>query len=124
MTSTRKNEEAKAAAEALRNEVAAETTNPDGSVTVTLTTRNGSADIHVPPQRSWGSQARHAIWYADDDWTWAVRTLSAADAQAWLNLDPNIDEVSDFFSRWGEAIGQSLGESGASRRSSTPTPAR
>ena len=122
MTTT--SESKMAATDAMRAEVAAETTNPDGSIVVPLTTRYGSANITVPPANQWGSRARHALWYGDDDWTWATRTLAPGDVQKWADLDPNLDDVKAFFDAWGTKVGQSLGESVASRGSSAPTPGK
>lgn len=107
--------------EAVRAEVEAEQASNDGSIVVTLSTDLGEADIRVPPLSRWRSQARAALFTRGDDLTWAARTLSRDDAQAWAELDPTQEETNTFFAEWGRLTGQSLGGSRAERRSSART---
>lgn len=81
----------------------------DGSVEVTLSTRNGFHDFQVPPYDEWSSVARNAL-NRNDDLTWAQQTLPVADAVKWMNLNPNLKDVGRFFDAWSEKLGQSLGE--------------
>lgn len=84
-------------------------TDDDGRIVVTLTTRYGWHDMHVPPYEEWTSIARHAM-NREDGLTWAQQTLSPADAVRWLQLNPTVKDEREFFEEWGRRLGQSLGE--------------
>lgn len=109
-------------AERMQAEVEAEL--DDGSVVVTLSTEAGDADITVPPLNRWRAMARNALFSRGDSLLWASRTLSADDARAWLELDPDGGESDAFFAEWGRLTGQSAGESQASNRASRRTQRR
>lgn len=111
----------------LVDEVAAESPpNPDdGSVVITLVTERGSADIRVPRFGLWRSSARNALFSRGDDAAWAVLTLDPTDAATWMDLDPTKDDADAFVTEWNRTAGAgALGESRASRRSSTDTRGR
>ncbi len=74
----------------------------DGSVVVRLVTENGDADIRVPPRNKWRSMARNRLT-SNDDMGWAVLTLSREDAEAWIDLDPTVDESTAFFEAFDKA---------------------
>ncbi len=74
----------------------------DGSVVVRLVTENGEADITVPPRNKWRSMARNRLT-SNDDMGWAVLTLSREDAEAWVDLDPTVDESTAFFEAFDKA---------------------
>jgi hypothetical protein len=74
----------------------------DGSVVVRLVTENGEADITVPPRNKWRSMARNRL-SSNDDMGWAVLTLSREDAEAWIDLDPTVDESATFFGDFDKA---------------------
>jgi hypothetical protein len=83
----------------------------NGAILVTLSTRLGFHDMRVPPMTEWTSVARHALQQVpSDDLTWAVRTLSQADALKWMQLDPTGKESQAFFHEWSRKLGMSLGE--------------
>ena len=107
-------------AERMQAEVQAEQDWPDGTVGVVLYTEQGEALIHVPPRQKWRASAVHAI-NTDDSLGWAMSALTSDEAMTWQELDPTSEESANFFRAWGRIIGQSLGESRASRRSSTRT---
>ena len=110
---------------AVQAETAAEErVEPDGSIVVTLRTDLGEAPIRVPPINRWRSSARNAIFSRMDDLFWAGKTLTPQEFLTWTKLDPTQDDVEEFFNTWGELTGQALGESLASRQSSTRTPRR
>jgi hypothetical protein len=110
-----KPDEEMSAADRLQAEVLAETlAEDDGSVVIQLETVDGKVDIRVPPIGRWRSSARAAILAGSNDLHWAVLTLSREDAAQWIGLDPTLDDVRAFFSRWQEATGQSLGGFSAS----------
>jgi len=89
---------------------------PEG-VLVELSTDEGEAEIRVPPAGRWKSRAQTFLAQGMFD-LWAQITLSKDDFQAWRELDPTLDDATEFFDRWQEAAGQDLGKSRASRRSS------
>jgi hypothetical protein len=102
---------------AVTAETAAEQTAAgDGSVTVTLRTEYGQADIQVPPMRKWRSVAKSALFNREDDLTWAGQTLSPEDVMSWVQLNPTGEDTANFFDEWGSKTGQALGEALASRR--------
>jgi hypothetical protein len=74
---------------------------PDGYVLVRLITALGEGDIIVPPRNKWRSLARNRL-VQNDDLGWAVGTLSDIDILTWVDLDPDQDEVEDFFTRYNE----------------------
>jgi hypothetical protein len=88
----------------------------DGSVVVELVTDYGKADIRVPPIRKWRSIAKNALYMRDDDLSWAAQTLSPADTQEWIGLNPTGEDTAAFFERWANMTGQALGEALAARR--------
>lgn len=100
---------------AVQAEVAAET--GDGLIPVTLTTINGEHEFRVPPQNKWRAQAKNALMSRGDSLMWAALTLGAADAQMWADLDPDGDEVEQFFEDFGRVGGVDF-QNRASRRSS------
>lgn len=102
-------------AERLAAEVTASLTDPDGTVTVTLKTDRGEADIKVPPMRLWRSSARAALFTRDDTYTWAQRTLAPLDFLTWDRLDPVDEDAKRFFTDWGFKTGQQLAEAAAFR---------
>ena len=118
---------AERALRAVKAEVAAELPDDDepddGCVTAVLHTRFGEGKFRVPPFNQWGSVARNAL-NRQDDLTWAQRTLTPIEALEWMRLDPTTTDTDRFFNAWADAVGQSLGESSASRRSSTRTRGR
>jgi hypothetical protein len=92
------------------------TVDADGAVVVRLITEVGEADIRVPPQKAWRSSARHALFTAGDDLSWAHATLSEADAKEWAELDPTNEEAEKFFRDWGRATGAAGNRSERRRR--------
>lgn len=100
---------------AVQAEVEAEET-PEG-VLVELSTEAGEAELLVPPPGKWKSRAQTFLGQGMFD-LWAQLTLSADDFKAWRDLDPTLDEATEFLDKWQEAAGQDLGKSRASRRSS------
>lgn len=106
---------------AVRAEVDAET--GGGRIPVTLTTVNGQAELRVPRQNKWRSQARNALLSRGDGLMWAALTLSAEDAAAWRDLDPDGDEQEEFFEEFGRLGGMDF-QNRTARRSSTRTPRR
>jgi hypothetical protein len=96
----------------------------NGSFVVLLVTDGGSEKITVPPIGRWKSSARNALFTRGDDAAWAVTTLSPDDVERWMSLDPTKDEAEEFIADFYRLAGQNLGESRASRRSSTRTRGR
>src|SRR4051812_14798327 len=88
---------------AVQAEVAGET--GDGRIAVTLSTINGEHEFLVPPLNKWRAQAKSALMSRGDSLMWAALTLGAEDGQVWADLDPDGDEVEEFFRRVGEAGG-------------------
>lgn len=80
--------------------------------------------VTVPPVREWRASAIDAM--SDGRFTrWAESVLSDEDADKWLDADPTIGDVEDFFEEIGPSLGMgSAGKSRASRRSSKNTQKR
>lgn len=112
------NEPGTPALRAVQNEVAAET--GDGRIPVTLSTINGEHEFRVPPQNKWRAQGRSALLSRGDSLMWAALTLTADEAQAWRDLDPDGDEVEAFFEEFARVGGMDF-QNRASRRSSRRT---
>jgi|SRR5690606_16007069 len=74
-------------------------------VRVMLKTVNGEAAIYVPPFQKWRSQAKRALFQQLDDYTWAEQTLNAEDFEAWVELNPDGDELAEFITAWTKATG-------------------
>lgn len=103
-------------ADRARAEVQAEQNWPKGTVGLTLYTDRGNALIHVPPRNKWRASAVNAL-NNDDSLGWAMSALTQDEALTWRELDPDVDEMTSFFKAWGRIVGQSMGESRASKRS-------
>jgi hypothetical protein len=91
----------------------------DGAVEVPLVDET----VRVKPLNEWRSSASRALREGDFD-TWAEKCLAGDGYDTWLDLDPTLAEVEDFFTAWGAATGQDTGKSRASRRSSKRTARR
>lgn len=76
--------------------------------------------IYVPTTNNWRSSALHALREGDLH-TWAEKTLNDDDWDTWLEVDPTMDEISDFFSTINGATGTDPGNSRGSRTSSRST---
>lgn len=103
-------------AERARAEVQAEQDWPKGTIGLTLYTDRGNALIHVPPRNKWRASAVNAL-NNDDSLGWAMSALDQDEALTWRELDPTVDETERFFRAWGRIVGQTMGESRASKRS-------
>lgn len=100
--------------------LAADATTPeragaDGSMLVPLVTANGTADLRIPAPRKWRSVAKNALFNQDNPLIWAVRTLSPEDYLKFVELDPDGDELDQFWREWGRLTGEALGDFLASR---------
>jgi hypothetical protein len=76
--------------------------------------------VLVLPTGKWRASAFEDIAagrYGD----WARKCSDAKGHQTWLDVDPTIDEVKQFFADWKEESGQDVGESSASSGSSKTT---
>lgn len=104
------------AVEAMQAEVDTEDAD-DESLTVTLVTRNGQAEIRIPHPVDWSARATDLLADARVH-SWAQLTFSDTDWERWLELDPTNGEANDFIGAWRTASGQNEGKSRASRRSS------
>lgn len=76
--------------------------------------------IEVPPVNLWKSSGMRALNQGDFE-TWAERVLSDKDYDAWCEVDPNLDQINEFFESIGDQLGTDRGNSRASRRSSNRT---
>lgn len=76
--------------------------------------------IWVKPVRQWRASALHAL-REGDLMAWAEATLSDDDWDTWLDVDPTIDEIEEFFKTINAGLGTDPGNSRASRRSSRNT---
>lgn len=97
--------------------VEAEATTGDESVVVTLTGKNGTADITVPNAMDWDGEATEVL-SAGRFYTWAELVLSDDDFEAWRSVRPTNRQIDEFFRSWSELTGQDAGKSRALRRSS------
>lgn len=81
--------------------------------------------VEVLPVKDWRTRAIRAMRDGDFD-TWAESSLGDGCYVIWQRVDPTLSEVEAFFEAWGEASGQSVGGSRASRRSvkSTARPSK
>jgi hypothetical protein len=100
------------ATEAIEAEVAA----GDESVAVDL----AGETLYVKPVRQWRSSALRALRDGDFE-AWAETSLDEESAEAWVDIDPTVEQVEQFFTDWGKLSGQTMGKSSTSRRSSTRT---
>jgi hypothetical protein len=107
--------------DAIVAEVEAETA--DGSTLVELVTEQGSAEIHVPPPGRWKTSANMHMNGGNYE-VWARSTLPAEDYKAWSRLDPNVDDAQAFLLAWQTKVGEDLGKSRSSQRSSRSTARR
>lgn len=80
-------------------------------------------DILVPPLTKWRSSAMRALNSGDFE-TWAEVVLDNEDYDIWVDVDPTVEEINDFFESISGGLGVDQGNSRASRRSSRPTPRR
>ncbi len=103
------------ALEAAQAEVDTEQESPDGSLIVTLETKDGSADIIVPRVEDWDSEAFESVNEVKYT-TWARLVLSDEDWKKWSNLRPTISEASKFFSSWSDLSGADVGKADRSPR--------
>lgn len=76
--------------------------------------------IYVPPVKKWKSSALHALRNGDFE-TWAEKTLPDDDFDLWLEVDPDMEQIEEFFASINSKIGVNTGNSRASRRSSRTT---
>ena len=86
---------------------------PPGSFRIPLAT----TEVYVLPRNRWRSSALTALNQGRFD-EWAESCLAREiDVDAWMDVDPTIEQVEDFFLAFTEATGQSAGKSRESRRS-------
>lgn len=76
----------------------------DGSVVVKLVTEYGEADLRVPPRGKWRSIAMNRLTQMDS-LGWAAYTLSAEDADKFLDLDPTSEDFERFMQKFNEIVG-------------------
>ena len=93
------------------------------TATNTVAVPLGDVDIEVLPVRDWRNSGLRALRDGDFD-TWAEKCLTDAGRAAWLEADPTIGEIEDFFTAWKDSTGQDPGKSVASSRSSRSTARR
>lgn len=77
-------------------------------------------EIEVPPVNLWRSSAMRALNTGDFE-TWAEKVLAESDYETWTDVDPNMDQINEFFESLGDQLGTDRGNSRASRRSSART---
>jgi hypothetical protein len=90
--------------------------------------------VRVLPERDWPSSAVQDL-NGGDFHSWAEKCLAddteyddddqliagSDDGQLWLDTDPTLGEVEDFFEAWEKATGQNRGKSRPAARSSRRT---
>ena len=74
-----------------------------GFVTVQLVTDEGTTDLHVPPSGRWSTASSRHLSLGDYD-RWAELVLSPEDFDAWLDLDPRIDDAQKFLAEWTRQV--------------------
>lgn len=79
-------------------------------------------EVTVPPVKVWRGSALDALTEGRFS-AWADKVLSDDDYDKWLDADPTVGEIESFFEEIGPSLGMgdSVGESRASRRSSRST---
>jgi hypothetical protein len=76
--------------------------------------------LYVKPVKQWRASALHAL-QEGDLMGWAEATLSDDDWEIWLEVDPTLAEIEDFFRSIGGGLGTDPGNSRRSPRSSRRT---
>lgn len=84
----------------------------DGSITLLLEGRLGSAEITVLPILDWGDDAAHCLKQQDMR-GWAIASLDVENLQKWIACAPTVRSAGEFFAAWELAIANA-GESTAS----------
>jgi hypothetical protein len=67
-------------------------------------------EVEVLPQRKWKSSAIHALNASGDVEVWASKCLTPESYKAWQKVDPDLEQVEDFFVAWAAATGESVPE--------------
>lgn len=81
-------------------------TDPAGTSVVPL----DGQDVHVLPVKKWKSSAIRALRAQDFD-LWAEKALAGDDyAKVWAVVDPDMEQVEEFFTAWKSATGQDPGK--------------
>jgi hypothetical protein len=89
----------------------------DGAIVVPLETDDGVVDITVPAAEEWRDSAMQAI--REGRFTdWAEKTLDPADFDLWVEADPRVRQINDFFQELGRLTGVDggSGQNRATRR--------
>lgn len=76
--------------------------------------------VYVRPVKQWRASALHAL-REGDLMAWAEATLSDDDWDVWIEVDPTVEEIQEFFASINTGLGTDPGNSRRSRRSSTRT---
>lgn len=76
--------------------------------------------VYVKPVKQWRASAISALRDGDFD-KWAEATLDDDDIDIWMDTDPTLGEVEDFFESINPGLGTSPGNSRRSRTSSRTT---
>jgi hypothetical protein len=80
--------------------------------------------VHVLPLRKWKGSAMRALREGDFD-SWAERCLVDGDYdEVWAVVDPDLDQIDEFFAAWQEATGETIAKLRASSRPSRSTARR
>lgn len=73
--------------------------------------------VKVLPVKKWKSSAVHALRTGDIE-IWASTALTPESYEIWQDVDPDLDEIEDFFDKWSSISGSASTTSRSQRRAS------